>query len=60
MSRQNPRSPEWEEYYRQHPDVIANWGENNGREPTCPNTGRSASVCEYPDHRTCPVLGERV
>jgi hypothetical protein len=29
------RSPAWIRYYRNHPEVSATWGEQNGREPTC-------------------------
>ena len=48
---------------RQHPqnsDVIANSRESAGLPPLedeqCPMTGRSASVCDTPDHRNCPDL----
>jgi hypothetical protein len=63
VSRENPRSPEWAEYYAQHPEVLASWGESNGRQPPaelCPKTGRSASVCDTPDHRNCPDLDWRI
>lgn len=59
MSRSNPRDPEWAEYYEQHPDVLASWAESNGRPAPierCPRTGRSAAVCDSPDHRNCPEL----
>lgn len=29
-------TPAWEAYFRNHPEVIANWGQVNGREPNCP------------------------
>lgn len=35
MTRENPRSDAWAAYYRNHPNVIASWGESNGRAPKC-------------------------
>lgn len=33
MSRDNPRSDEWAEWYSFHPQAVAAWGEANGYEP---------------------------
>lgn len=35
MSREQPRNEEWEVYYSIHPEVLASWGEANGRRPNC-------------------------
>lgn len=49
----NPRTPAWAIYYRNHPEVVASWGEQNGREPNCSCADCSAPTC--PD--TCPECG---
>jgi hypothetical protein len=33
MSRENPASPAWAEYYRHNPGALANWAETNGLKP---------------------------
>jgi hypothetical protein len=37
------RTPQWQEYYELHPEVLASWGEQNGRLP--------------PHESHCEVLG---
>ena len=56
MSRDNPRDDQWAEWYTFHTDVLASWGEANGRrpphEPLCPyNTSRPTTPEEslFPD-----------
>lgn len=29
------RTPAWQRYYTNHPEILANWAEQNGREPNC-------------------------
>jgi hypothetical protein len=33
VSKDNPRSDKWAEWYTFHTNVVATWGEANGREP---------------------------
>lgn len=43
MGPGNPRDEAWARYYRAHPEVVASWGEQNGRQPNC---GCPACVAE--------------
>lgn len=46
----NAEHESWATAETQQADRVA---QENG---TCPGTGRSASVCDTPDHRNCPDL----
>lgn len=51
MSRTNPASEEWEVYFRNHPEVIASWGEANGRQPNC-----TCKPCDPNELRSRPSI----
>lgn len=59
MSADTPRTPQWAEYYREHPEVLASWAEQNDREPPhelhCETPGSleycwCAAFCGYCGH----------